>query len=154
LKTFLEFSGKIYPNLVNVFFTNLQFKNDVLLSSVKGVQIEISKKAWKDVIGLRQIGVQMRKSEIGVVEEFNKVKYYGQYLRNLGAKIKVDERLLAMIFTKIRVSRGTNHSTLNEGDLILMYYIQNNVQIDWIFVLCDHMFKAKRLIHSRAIVSD
>jgi len=40
LKTFLEIS-KIYPNLVKVFFTNLQFKNDVLLSSVKGVQMKI-----------------------------------------------------------------------------------------------------------------
>ena len=28
LKSFLELSGKIYPDLVKVFFTNLEFKND------------------------------------------------------------------------------------------------------------------------------
>jgi len=66
LKTFLELSGKIYPNLVKVFFTNLQFKNDALLSSVKGFHMEISKKAWKDVVGLRARGVQMRKGETGL----------------------------------------------------------------------------------------
>jgi len=44
LKTFLDLSGKIYPDLMKVFFTNL-FKNDVLMSSVKGVNMEISKKA-------------------------------------------------------------------------------------------------------------
>jgi len=53
LKSFLELSGKIYPDLVKVFFTNLEFKNDVLLSSIKGVHMEIKKKAWKDVVGLK-----------------------------------------------------------------------------------------------------
>jgi len=66
LKSFLELSGKIYPDLVKVFFTNLEFKNDVLLSSIKGVQMEINKRAWKDVVGLKPRGVQVRKGEIRV----------------------------------------------------------------------------------------
>jgi len=57
LKTFLELSRKIYPDCVKVSLTNLQFKNDVLLSSVKGVHMEISKKALKDLAGLNIIGV-------------------------------------------------------------------------------------------------
>ena len=67
MKSFLELSGKIYPDLVKVFFTNLEFKNDVLLSNIKGVQMEINKRAWKDVVGLKPRGVQVRKGEIGVV---------------------------------------------------------------------------------------
>jgi len=67
LKSFLELSGKIYPDLVKVFFTNLEFKNDVLLSSIKGVQMEINKRAWKYMVGLKPRGVQVRKGEIGVV---------------------------------------------------------------------------------------
>ena len=113
---------------MKVFFTNLEFKNDVLLSSIKGVQMEINKRAWKDVVGLKPRGVQVRKGETGAVPEFNKMQYYGQCLRNPIAEIKhfhvgglkVDQRLLGMIVTKILVPRGTNHSTLNEGDLILM----------------------------------
>jgi len=95
--------------------------------------MEISKKAWKDVVGLKQRGVQLRKGETGVVEEFNKVQYYRQCLRNLGAEIitfHVGGLKVGMIITKIIVSRGSNHSTLNEGDLILTYCIQNNVQVD------------------------
>jgi len=57
LKSFLELLGKIYPDLVKVFFTNLEFKNDVLVSSIKGVRMEINKKAWKDVVGLKPKGV-------------------------------------------------------------------------------------------------
>jgi len=45
LKSFLEPLGKIYPDLVKVFLTNLEFKNDMLLSSIKGIHMEISKKA-------------------------------------------------------------------------------------------------------------
>ena len=37
LKTFLELLGKIYLNLVKVFYANLKFSNDILKSSVKGV---------------------------------------------------------------------------------------------------------------------
>ena len=69
LKSFLELSGKIYLDLVKVIFTNLEFKNDVLLSSIKGVQMEINKKAWKDVVGLKSRGVRVRKGEIGAVDE-------------------------------------------------------------------------------------
>jgi len=142
---------------VKVFFTNLEFKNDVLLSSIKGVRMEINKKAWKDVVGLKSRGVQVRKGEIGAVSEFNKVQYYGQCLRNPIAKIKhfhvgglkVDQRLLTMIVRKIIVPRGNNHSTLNEGDLILMYYIQDNIQVEWIYVFRDHMLKANRLTDFR-----
>ena len=82
MKSFLELSEKIYPDLVKVFFTNLEFKNDVLISSIKGVQMEINKRAWKDVVGLKPRGVQVRKGETGAIPEFNKMQYYGQCLRN------------------------------------------------------------------------
>jgi len=63
----------------------------------------------------------------------------------------VDQRLLAMIVTKIIVPRRSNHSTLNEGDLIIMYCIKHNVQVDWIYVIHDHMLKAKRLIYFKLL---
>jgi len=121
MKSFLELLGKIYSDLVKVFFTNLEFKNDVLLSNIKGVQVEINKRAWKDLVGLKSRGVQVRKGETEAVLEFNKMQYYDQCLRNPAAEIKhfhvgdlkVDQRLLAMIVTKFIVPRGSNHSTLN-----------------------------------------
>jgi len=136
-----------------MFFTNLQLKNDILKSCVKGVEIEISKKVWNDVVGLKQRRVQVRKVETGIVEEFNKVQYYGSHLRRPGGEIKsfhvgglkVDERLLVMTMTKMIVPCNSNHSTLNEGDWVLMYCIHNKIYVDWTFALCDHMMKAKRL---------
>ena len=76
LKIFVELSHKIYPHLVKVFYENLKFRNDILKSSVKGVDMEITRQTWKDVAGLRQRGVQVRKGETIVVDEFNKVQYF------------------------------------------------------------------------------
>jgi len=77
-KTFLELLGKVYPDLVKVFYANLKFSNGILKSSVKGVEMEITRQTWKDVAGLRQRGVQVRKGETSVVDEFNKVQYFNQ----------------------------------------------------------------------------
>jgi len=48
-------------DLVKVFYTNLKFNNGILKSSVKGVDMEITRQTWKDVAALRQKGVQIRK---------------------------------------------------------------------------------------------
>jgi len=58
----------------------------------------------------------------------------------------VEERLLAMVVTKIIMPRGSNHATLNEGDLVVMYCIQIGVTVDWTYTIRDHMMKAKRLM--------
>ena len=55
----------------------------------------------------------------------------------------MEERLLAMVVTKIIMPRGSNHAILNEGDLVVMYCIQN--MVDWTYTIRDHMMKAKRL---------
>jgi len=57
--TFLELVGKIYPDSVKVFYANLKFNNAILRSNMKGVQREITRQTWKDVVGLRQRGVQV-----------------------------------------------------------------------------------------------
>jgi len=73
------------------------------------------------------------------MDEFNKVQYFNQCVRNLGEQTQnfyvwrlcVEERLLAMVVTKIIMPKGSNHSTLNEGDLAVIYCIQNGMVIDW-----------------------
>jgi len=138
LKTFLELSGKVYLNLMKVFYANLKFNNGILKTSVKGVEMEITRPTWEDVVGLRQRGVQVRKGETSVVDELKKVQYFNQCVRNQGEqtrnfhveRLRVEERLLAMVVKKIIIPRGSNHATLNEGDLVVMYCIQNGVMVD------------------------
>jgi len=65
---------------------------------------------------LRQRGVQIHKGETSGVDEFNKVQYFNQCVRNQGeqtrnfhvGRLHVDERLPAMVVTKIIMPRGSN----------------------------------------------
>jgi len=99
------------------------------------------------------MGVQVCKGETSVVHEFNKVQYFNQCVHNQGeqtrnfhvGRLRVEKRLLAMVVTKIIMLRGSNHATLNEGDLVVMYCIKNGVIVDWTYTIHDHMMKAKRL---------
>jgi len=50
LHTFLEMTGKVYPQLIKVFYTNLTFEGVVLKSQVKVVDIEVTSHVWNDLI--------------------------------------------------------------------------------------------------------
>jgi len=61
--------------------------------------------------------VQVRKGEITTIDEFNKVQYFNQCVRNPDeqtlnfhvGKLRVEEMLLALMVTKIIMPRGSNH---------------------------------------------
>jgi len=74
------------------------------------------------------------------------VRNQGKQTRNFHVgRLRVEEMLLAIVVTKIIMPRVSNHATLNEADLVVMYYIQNGVMVDWTYTIRDHMMKAKRL---------
>jgi len=105
LKTFLEKSGNIYPDLVNVFYTNLHIDGENLSSHVKGVDMEITLYVWTIVTGLKYVRLWINKGNIGVVEEFNKMQFYRSCLKNPQSKVKgfyvgdmkLNERIIAFI---------------------------------------------------------
>ena len=53
LRKFLEMKGNIYPDLIRVFYTNLKFEGNNLVSHVKGVDMEITYDVWTAVAGLK-----------------------------------------------------------------------------------------------------
>ena len=153
LRKFLEMKGNIYPDLIRVFYTNLKFEGNNLVSHVKGVNMEITYDVWIVVAGLKYVGLRIKKGNLGVVEDFNKVQYYKSCLKNQNAQVrtcsvgglKLDERLLALIVTWILTPRGSNHSVLIEEDLVYIYCIMKKIIINWIHIIKDHVQKAMRL---------
>ncbi|XP_068502140.1 uncharacterized protein [Phaseolus vulgaris] len=145
--------GNIYPNLIRVFYTNLKFVGNNLVSHVKGVDMEITHEVWTVVTGLKYVGLRINKGNIGVVEDFNKIQYYKSCFKNPQAQartcfvggLKLNERLLALIVTCILTPRGRNHYVLTEEDLIYIYYIMSKVKINWIHIIKEHMQKSMRL---------
>jgi len=153
LRRFLEMKGNIYPDLIRVFYTNLKFEGNNLVSHVKGVDMEITHDVWTTVAGLKYAGLRINKGNLGVVEDFNKVQYYKSCLKNQQTQVrtcsigglKLDERVLALIVTWILTPRGSNHSVLTEEDLVYIYCIMKKIKINWIDIIKEHMQKAMRL---------
>jgi len=54
-------SRNIYPDLVKLFYTNLQFNGDILISHLKGVDIEITNEVWTAITGLKFSGLRINK---------------------------------------------------------------------------------------------
>ena len=96
---------------------------------------------------------RINKGNVGVVEDFNKIKYYKSCLKNPQAQVrtcsvgglKLDERVLALIVTWILTPRGSNHSVLTGENLIYIYCIMKKVKINWIHIIKEHMQKSMRL---------
>ena len=123
---------------MKVFYTNLQFNGDTLNSHVKGVDTVITNDVGAAITGLKFFGVRINKDNLGVIEEFNKMQFYKNCLKNHLSKLrnfsigglKLDERLITFIVSWIITPRGSNHSTLSEEDLLLIYYIMNKVKLN------------------------
>jgi len=153
LKRFFELTGNIYRDLVKVFYTNLQFNGDSLVSHVKGVDMVITNGVLAVVAGLKSFGLRINRGNLGIVEEFNKIQFYKGCLKNPLSKVrnfsvgglKLDERLTAFIVSWIITPRGSNHSILLEEDLLLIYCIMNKAKINWIHTIKEHMQKSMRL---------
>jgi len=138
---------------VRVFYTNLKFEGNNLVSHVNGVEMEITHEVWADVAGLKFSGLRINKGNLGVVEDFNKIQFYKSCLKNNQSQVstcsvgglKLDERWLALIVTWILTPRGSNHSVLTEEDLVYIFCITKKVKIYWIHIIKEHMQKAMRL---------
>ena len=126
-----------------VFYTNLLFYGDSLVSHVKGVDMIITSDVWSAVTGLKSSGLRINRGNLGVVEDSNIIHFYKGSLKNPHSKVrnfsvgglKLDERLVAFIVSWILTPRGSNHSTLSEEDLLLIYCIMNKVKINWIHTI-------------------
>ena len=126
LRKFLEMKGNIYPDLIRIFYTNLKFEGNNLVSHVKGVDMEITHDVWAAVTGLKYFGLRINKGNLGVVEDFDKIQYYKSCFKNQNAQVstcsvgglRLDERLLALIVTWILTPRGSNQSVLMKEDLV------------------------------------
>jgi len=142
LKRFLEMSGNIYIQIWLNFSIQTFNNGDNLCSHVKGVDIDITHEVWTAITGLRYTGLRINKSNLGVVEEFNKMQFYKSFLKNPLSKVrnfsvgglKLDEKLIAFIISWMVTPRGSNHSTLSEEDLVLIFCIMNKVKLNWIHI--------------------
>jgi len=94
------------------------------------------------------------KGNIVALENFNKVTFFRSCLRNPRVAMKgfhvgglvMNPSIIAFIIVCIITPRGHNHYVLHEEDLILMYCILNQMEVNWAYVLGEQMMRSKRLV--------
>jgi len=64
-------------------------------------------------------------------------------------KLAITPRILKLLIVWILTPRSSNHATLTEEDLMLLYCLVNKVKVAWVFTMKDHMFKAQKLNDSK-----
>ena len=75
LKRFLKRTRNIHSDLVKVFYSNLQFSGDSLVSHMNGVDMVITNDVWTIMVGLKYSGIRINSGNLGVVEDFNKISF-------------------------------------------------------------------------------
>ena len=152
LEKFVKLSRNIYPDLVNVFLTNMWYDEDTIYSQVKRVDIVINDEVWLAVVGLKNASITVGRGNTTTLEDFNKVQFFQSCLRNLNTESRsyfvgglvVTPRILAFIVIWLVTLRGFNYVVLTKEDLMLMYCLMGKIKVNWVSVIKEHIIKKRR----------
>ncbi|KOM48239.1 hypothetical protein LR48_Vigan07g194300 [Vigna angularis] len=110
LTDFVQMKGDCYPDLVEVFYTNLRVVNGVIHSRVKGVNITIDDNVWYTVDK--------------------------QYLHD---GLNKEEKLIAYVLTWLLLPGRFFKERMSTEDVFLLNAIKTIIPTNWVAVLKDHM---------------
>ncbi|KOM24917.1 hypothetical protein LR48_Vigan17s001300 [Vigna angularis] len=140
--------GDCYPDLVEVFYTNLRVVNGVIHSRVKGVNITIDDNVWLDIAGLKaeELDSHIRDSKSN--KWLTKRAIYINYLRYprrymvdkqyLHDGLNKEEKLIAYVLTWLLLPRRFIEDKMSIEDVFLLNAIKTRIPTNWVAVLKDH----------------
>ncbi|KOM43106.1 hypothetical protein LR48_Vigan05g071000 [Vigna angularis] len=144
--------GHYYPDLVQVFYTNLRVVNGVIHSRVKGVNITIDDNVWSDIPGLKAEGLDshIRDSESNKFLTkraiyINCLRYPGRYRMDkqyLHDGLNKEEKMIAYVVTWLLLPGRLNKDTMSTKDVFLLNAIKTRILTNWVAVLKHHMIVA------------
>ncbi|KOM48287.1 hypothetical protein LR48_Vigan07g199100 [Vigna angularis] len=105
LTDFVQMKGDCYPDLVEVFYTNLRVVNGVIHSRVKGVNITIDDNVW--------------------------YKVDKQYLHD---GLNKEEKLIAYVLTWLLLPRRFVKDKMSTKDVFLLNAIKTRIPTNWVAV--------------------
>lgn len=167
LHVFVEDHGAYCPDLIRAFYCNLEVKDNVLHSWVKGQSITLTLPELAKCLSIPCVGADLGGRQDCPWADFNKRDFYFSLCRFTEAEISrkrqrstaasattrdtlgvgnltVEYRLLHYFLVYIIYQKGSNYSQVQELDLQMLYGLVNMESINWAFVILYHMLNAKR----------
>lgn len=141
-----------YPELVKVFYSNMVRKKGKLTSVVKGVPISMTTTELSSTLGIPTGGHKFVRTKAPWEDYSKHALYYGlsrlsehqfynKRKKSLGgdllecvywspAKFTIDDRMLHYFLVYVIVLRFSNHCTITDPEMMLLYAIKNNFRVD------------------------
>ncbi|KAF1864692.1 hypothetical protein Lal_00032010 [Lupinus albus] len=141
-----KYANDIYPELVRVFYCNMNFRKNLMTSLVKGKDIVLDTKSFSSICC--DIPMQGDITGFGLEEiEQRKQQGYGEIVKKRGilsaGYLKLEECLLHYFLSYVIFPKFSNHSQISDIELQLMYAIKYNININWTQMIMQQMWHAR-----------
>ncbi|KAF1893033.1 hypothetical protein Lal_00024153 [Lupinus albus] len=162
-----EESNAYYPELVRLFYCNLNLRKNRLISSLKGKEIILDMQTFSSICGdipyygsIKDFGFacdldnydrkefyysmcRFSKEEI----DLRKQMALGETVKNRDilavGNLNLEDRLLHYFLSYLIMLKFSNHSQINDIELQLMYALKNNLEINWALTIMRHMWSIR-----------
>ncbi|XP_061341966.1 uncharacterized protein LOC133288262 [Gastrolobium bilobum] len=154
LNKLAELNNDFCDNMVRVFYKNLTFREDILVSEVKGKTIRIKINDWRGLIGCPYAGRKFNGANYKDFEDYHRDTYVRTLLKpnvtrlpksKFNARLlTLSNRILHYVITKMIVPRARNFSIVFDSDVFAMWAIHEKANANWPFYICSVMLKAAK----------
>nr|KYP33587.1 hypothetical protein KK1_045552 [Cajanus cajan] len=149
----MSMTNPVYPELVRVFYSNLEIRNGVLHSEVKKIPIVVNQSLFRDLSKLKDQGTLFEgtipdtwKPEYSHPNALSMICVENAYMtrRLLAGSIKFDFRIMHYIIVRVLLPRTNNLAQASEEDLILIWALITGREFSWAHLIRSRMNKALR----------
>nr|KYP33602.1 hypothetical protein KK1_045537 [Cajanus cajan] len=143
--------GPYYPELIRLFLC-FATSNDVIMQSVvKGKMIRLDGPTLEAAAGLSGTGQEKPQpfnfgdfEELTTFRDCQRNPVNTNYEKFLAGGMKKNSRLISFIISWMLKPRLHNHAQMSRDEILLMHVIKKKIKIDWVSVVNDYMWKARR----------
>ncbi|KAF1894524.1 hypothetical protein Lal_00039610 [Lupinus albus] len=133
-----KYANDIYPELVRVFYCNMNFRKNLMTSHVKGKDIVLDIKTFSSIC-----------CDIPMTEEIERRKQQslGETVKNRDilstGYLTMEYNLVHYFLTYVILPKFSNHSQISDIELQLMYAINYNIKINWANMIMQQMWHVR-----------
>lgn len=158
---FISDHGVYYPDVVRAFYCNMEFENQTLTSSVKGVPISLSLQQFGECLKIPFEGVEIPVKNNAQLPGYVKKDFYydisriseheyNEKRRKLTGKVPekpswsagnltINDRMIHYFLSYVLVPKMSNHATINDLEMQLLFAVKNRIQVNWAYVIMHHL---------------
>ncbi|KAF1866328.1 hypothetical protein Lal_00024334 [Lupinus albus] len=139
-------ANDINPELVRVFYCNMNFRKNLMSSHVKGNDIVLDIKTFSsiccdipmidDIIESLKMKERRKRQSLGVTVKNGDILFVGYLM--------LDDRLVHYFLTYVILPKFSNHSQISDIELQFMYAINYNIKINWTKMIMQQMWQVRR----------